>query len=384
MIPFEGFGLCDCLNLREINLQYTNLDGKMFTESLEGCTNIESITLNHINLINHDFRRVYLPKLIQFTFDRSIGFQEQYREYINYTTLSNLLSMLFFDVTTNFSKETELADRLADHILNSKVNTLIRVDGWTVVSWQNENELILALKYANEILKFAKMQSNTEKILSLTLTECEISITLIPKNLRYLNLYNVKVVDGNVMEMLNRTRQLQYLFVESPGTIIILRDLPVTLTEISFSSIDLIYNEGDALLNVSNVIFGSISNQRIFENFHTLFPNVESVAIFEPGDIEQHVLLLNIMRSGATWIYVSSFARKNHTEENISLLTQAEQYIERYLDKLKFLPDDTNFLLEKRKEIWTGRNTSQTQLFKFRYKLLGWKKYITTESYKEI
>jgi len=384
-------------SLQSIHLKNVLLNSQLFTTSLIGATNLKSIIMDRVQLEDGaNFSPTFLPNLQEFYFDQVIGFHEQYKDYENFTTPEKMSSVLFF----NTKKGATLS--LTDKMLNPGINSVkFLVDGWTVfestIAASNSSalnktkgsdwvptfhkEVTLALPYSSQLLSNNTKDGSITKhvgIDSLTLTECSVAKEDIPKNLFYLNLYRVQLEDSTISELVKDMSNLEILYVENPNATLDLSSVPPSLKFLSFSSMHLIYKEGSSV-PITFLACSFVQEIEIVKDFNFVFPLLERVAIFEQKE-GYHELLQNLLKTNVSWVYIEGF---NRIGNETTIKTEVEQEIETFLDGLKLEVTDRHFLLEKNEDgYWNARTVTKDDRLEYRYKLLGWEKFITVDSYE--
>lgn len=350
-----------------INIENAIVNATEFSATIKQISNsIAEIYLNNVTLTGQ-FNRVYLPNLREFCLNQVVDEErlESYQEkrYVQ--------SVLFFDLMENDPWDMK-------NISNLGVNIKYNVNGFKFInvnynSSTGEKELTVYVPNCNEILQNVK---GSYEILSLA--TCSITKNSIPKNLEYLNLFDVIISDGHISEILQEMTQLQFLFLDLPNTSIDISYIPTSLTCLSLSTVILTYNN-----SVSDVVFNSLDTlslgfnsmiDEIYLNFDKFFPNVDHVAAFG-YQAANYRLLETCYRAQVYWTLVEEF---NH-----NVTTQSETEFEAMLTNVGIASTDTNFLImiPKYSNTLLGFPLTKLQEHDYRYMFLGWYKFLTFEAY---
>lgn len=352
-----------------INIENAVIDASEFSATIEKISNsIVEIYFNNVTVTGH-FNRVYLPNLREFCLNQVVNEERleayQEKEYVQ--------SVLFFDLMENHPWDIK-------NISNLGVNIVYNVNGFKFInvnynSSTEKRELTVYVPNCNEILQNVK---GPYQILSLA--TCSITKNSIPKNLEYLNLFDVIISDGHISEILQGMTQLQFLFLDLPNTTIDISYIPTSLSCLSLSTVILTYNEG-----ISDVVFNTLDTlslgfnsmiDEIYNNFEKLFPIVDHVAAFG-YQAANYRLLETCYKAQVYWTLVEEF---NH-----NVTTQSEKQFETILANVGIMSSDTNFLvlLPKYSDTLIGFPLTKLQEHDYRFMLLGWYKFLTFEAYSK-
>ncbi|KAJ6644196.1 hypothetical protein Bhyg_09163 [Pseudolycoriella hygida] len=351
-----------------INIENSIVVATEFSNAIKKLSNsLTEIYLNNVTLIGQ-FHRTHLPNLRDFTLSQVVDAERleayQEKEYVQ--------SILFFDLIEN-----ELWD--LKNISNLGVNIVFNVNGFKFIN-VNQNsstgarELTVYVPYCNEILQNTR---GTYEVLSLA--TCSITKDSIPKNLEYLNFFEVVILDGEISEILEGMTQLQFLFLDLANTTIDVSQLPKSLVCLSLSTIPLTYNSSTsdvALSNLDTLSFGfNFMLDEIYNNFEKIFPNVDHVAAFGLR-AANYRLLESCYKAQVYWVLVEEFNHKTTTEREKDLSVM--------LRNIGITSNEANFLvtLPKYSDSLVAFPLTNLQEHDYRFMLLGWYKFLSFEAYR--
>jgi hypothetical protein len=369
----------------ELNLELVQIDPKQFSESLKFYTNLKKIRLVNVKLLpgitEWNFTRIYLPALEEFTLDLTIGFHDQYRDYLPDLTEQKLINMLFYDKTSQGGIAfTDLGKKL----LNDGVQVTLRIDGWFVLVIRPLDEdnfdLMIALNFADKLLQTLNSALNVS---SLAMTECSISKSNIPEGLSYLNFYRVTITDSDVGDAIKPLSKLTQLYLETKNGSLKFESLPKSIDTLAISDVlNAMYEPGDTS-SAKTLGLGFPMDPDVIENFPNIFINLEKVGIFEPVDGMQHTIVQRVLQSTAKWIYMEGFQRKG--EEAFQNRTETETSVEQLLTAMGVDPQAQQFLLtwDDATSTWSPQSLmiERKLQLRYRYEFLGWDRFISQSMY---
>lgn len=354
--------------ISSINIDNAIIVAKEFSEAIRKFS--QSLTELHLSnvTLHGKFNRILLPNLRAFSLSQVVDAERlepyQEKEYVR--------SILFFDLTEN-----EVLD--LKNVSNLGIDIIFNVNGFKFININRnasngKRELTVYVPYCDEILQNVR---GSYQILSLA--TCNITKSSVPKNLEYLNLFEVLISDGNISEILLGMTNLQFLFLDLADTTIDISYLPKSLICLSLSTIVLMHDERNTNVSLDNLDtlslgFNSVSGE-IYRNFKRLFPIVEKVAAFGLQSANYR-LLDSCYKAEVFWVLVEEFNHNATTEE--------EKNFEKILNSIGITSADVNFLitLPKYSDTLVAFPLTDLQEHDYRFMLLGWYKFLSFEAYR--
>jgi hypothetical protein len=374
-------------SLTSVTIRNTLVDASAFSSSLEGALNLESITLENISL-QGNLSRVFLPKLKEFTYQQN---QDDKRD--SYKSPATLKETLFFEQIPLESGTTWDVER---DLLNLGIVLRIQKGGTNLIEVNRpKGEVYLNVKYCHDVLK--NIQGD---ISSLTLINCntteELS-SIIPHNLKYLNLRNTIPSTSALQQIIKPQTQLQEFYgyfnfhCDWPGYEVYLNiaDLPPTTRKIGINNMDLSSTPGFES-SVTDFSIGDFINPQIVTDFDKIFVNVKRVSVFNISASYAYPLLKNILKTKAETTALimferinanSSFELNNGDAIGSEVVGEVEDILSTFANVSSM---ESDMLIEAKSKglgVRQGRPLLEAEKDLLRYTGLGFDKMDTVEDY---
>lgn len=296
LYTFEGFPeSIDVSSAKSLRIRNLVINADELTHSLERWTNLESIVIENV-WVNGNFTRVYLPKLKKFIFHQyRNGRTDQYKQE------DVLKQILFFDLS-----QTGTWDLNKD-LLNLNITVQVTVEGTKILDIEpTRREININTHECQELLQNFQAEKTGYQIASLSLSWCKLGAPFLEKieeqssTLEYLFLNNA--VPGTTEELAKVTSSLaslkelhlfQRFHCDWPGYEIFLNvsSLPPSIETISVTNLDISYIPGFGAPTVANLSLDRYVGKDVVDNFETIFPNLETVALFNVTQNLSYALL---------------------------------------------------------------------------------------------
>ena len=362
---FPGFTeevLLNATHVTSLTIQHVAIHAFLFSKLLVNFTSLESIVLDNVS-ISESFDRVLLPNLTQFTLNQLISSTEKLETYQEAKTLH---SNLFFDKSSD--KVWDIND-----VCDLGVDISYTVNGFKLVTIKRNTgagEIELNLPYCNDIL------TNVKGVYSiLSLMDCPVTESVIPIDLKYLNLHSVTFSEGNFTEIVQHFTKLEYLYANLSGVTVDLTDIPQTVTHLSLSNVGITNSNINLILTrLTNLSIGdSELSYEFYSSFPKAFPSLQQMAAFGPKSANYKTLEPII--STGIWILMEDFDRtpKNPTEVGLEI----------NLEKMGIPNSVTNFMVigSKYSNGIVASPVTEVQSQEYRYTLLGWEKFVSFDAF---
>lgn len=271
--------------LTSISLSNVILDAEFFSEALEGCHELKSLTLENVSLLGN-FTRVYLPKLTKFVYVQNADDKRD-----SYKSPETLQQTIFFDKANSSSSPSWNVEQ---DLPNLGVDISILKGGTRLIDIRRgDGEIFLNIKYCEPIILSVKGSYQI-----LTVINCNITETIIPSippTLKYLNVRNSVQRTPHLAKLLQRLTQLEELYVwltfhcDWPGyeLFLNLNDLPQTIKTIGINNVDtnFLQTGGAALSAIETLTVGDYTtNTTVSQGFPIFFPTLQRMNIVNMSD----------------------------------------------------------------------------------------------------
>ncbi|CAL8087964.1 unnamed protein product [Orchesella dallaii] len=384
---FEGLATQNKSLIRSVSLSNLMLDAASFSSSLEGCLNLQEITLQNIWLVGN-FSRVYLPKLLSFTYVQNGNDKRD-----SYKTPESLKTTLFFDKNedrnSTWSVEQDLLNLGVDISISKAGTKLMEIR-------RNEGEIFLNVKYCQSML--INVKGSFDK---LTLVNCNVtseSIPVIPPTLKYLNLRNSLPPTDPLSQLLRKQTQLEEFYgwltfhCEWAGyeLFVNISDFPPTIKNFGLNNADWSFSPGGRSSSIKELTVGDfMTESMISSGLPQVFQNLERINIVnvsDPSSASSYGIIGQAIKMKVREIAVVNLHRDFSTmTDNLQEVLEVESVLNQagisYEMTSCFILQRNDVGAGASEEHYIGRELSVAERHEIRYRGLGFDKVDSLDDY---